>query len=76
MSKKTFYAFITSFILLIAVIVLNRLSFDKMRGYSKEVEHTREVIASFKASPTGLKVFRSINPIIRKMVLRTFLTVI
>ena len=55
MSKKTFYAFIISFILLIAVIVLNRISFDKMRGYSNAVEHTREVIACFESISNRFK---------------------
>ena len=44
MSKKNLYAFLISFILLLAVIVLNRLSFNEVRNYSKEVDHARQVI--------------------------------
>ncbi len=44
MSKKNLYAFLISFILLLAVIVLNRLSFKNVRNYSEEVDHTRQVI--------------------------------
>lgn len=55
MSKKTYYAFIISFILLIAVIVLNRISFDKMRGYSNAVDHTQEVITSFESISNRFK---------------------
>src|SRR2546423_13459533 len=48
MSKKTFYAFIISFILLIAVIILNRISFEKMKYDTRWVNHTREVITGFE----------------------------
>lgn len=48
MSKKNLFAFITSFILLITVIVLNRLSFNEMSNYSQRVDHTRQVITAFE----------------------------
>jgi signal transduction histidine kinase len=48
MSKKAFYAFVTSFFLLITVIILNRTSFQRMRSFSELVNHTREVITSFE----------------------------
>jgi CHASE3 domain sensor protein len=44
MDKRNIYAFLTSFILLLAVIILNRLSFNNVRAYSEEVDHTRQVI--------------------------------
>ena len=44
MGKKNLYAFLISFLLLLAVIVLNRLSFKDVRNYSEEVDHTRQVI--------------------------------
>jgi signal transduction histidine kinase/CHASE3 domain sensor protein len=48
MSRKTFYAFVTSFFLLITVIFLNRMSFQRMRSFSNLVNHTRQVITSFE----------------------------
>ncbi len=48
MSKKSFYAFGISFILLIVVIILNRISFDKMKEYNNAVNHTRNVITLFE----------------------------
>jgi signal transduction histidine kinase len=44
MDKRNLYAFLISFILLLAVIILNRLSFNNVRAYSDEVDHTRQVI--------------------------------
>lgn len=48
MRRQTFYAFLISFLLLGAVIVLNRLAFKKMEFNSFWVNHTREVIKGFE----------------------------
>ncbi len=44
MSKRNLYAFLISFIMLLAVIILNRLSFQNVRSYSDAVDNTRQVI--------------------------------
>src|SRR5687767_4856095 len=62
MSKKTLYAFIISFLLLIAVIVLNRFSFDAMRSYSEEVDQTRQVISQFEKISDHLKSAQIYTP--------------
>ena len=63
MSKKTHYAFIISFLLLIAVIILNRFSFDAMRSYSEEVDHTRQVISQLEKISDHLKSAQIYSPI-------------
>src|SRR5687768_7089902 len=63
MSKKTLYAFIISFLLLIAVIVLNRFSFDSMRNFSEEVDRTRQVISVFEKISDHLKSAQIYTPI-------------
>jgi signal transduction histidine kinase len=55
MSKKTLYAFIVSFILLVTVIILNRFTFNKMKGYTADVSHTQDVIATFESLSTNFK---------------------
>ncbi|MGZ3851345.1 MAG: ATP-binding protein [Flavisolibacter sp.] len=55
MSRKTFYAFVTSFVLLITVIVLNRITFQKMQRFTSLVNHTREVITTFESLSDDFK---------------------
>src|SRR3982751_4495221 len=55
MNKKTLYSFIISFILLLTVVVLNRLTFDRMKNYAFLVEHTREVITTFESISDDFK---------------------
>ena len=62
MSKNTLYAFIISFLLLIAVIILNRFSFDAMRTFSEEVDHTRQVISQFEEISDHLKSAQIYTP--------------
>ncbi|MFL5810919.1 MAG: CHASE3 domain-containing protein, partial [Flavisolibacter sp.] len=62
MGKKTLYAFIISFILLIAVIILNRFSFSAMRNYSEQVDHTRQVISAFESISNHLKSAQIYTP--------------
>jgi PAS domain S-box-containing protein len=47
MSKKALFSFIISFVLLISVIIIDRISFNRMREYTVSVDHTREVISGF-----------------------------
>ena len=62
MSKKTLYAFIISFFLLIAVIILNRFSFNAMRSYTEEIDHTRQVISEFRKISDHLKSAQIYTP--------------
>src|SRR5215213_2494290 len=55
MNRKTLYAFIVSFILLITVIILNRITFDRMKDYTYLVDHTREVITTFESISNDFK---------------------
>lgn len=55
MRRKTLFAFIVSFVLLITVIILNRLTFEKMKQYSYWVNHTRQVITSFETVSNDFK---------------------
>jgi PAS domain S-box-containing protein len=55
MGKKTLYAFILSFVLLIVVIVLNRITFNSMKTFTKDVDHTREVITEFESISNNFK---------------------
>ena len=45
MNKKALFAFLVSFILIVAVIIINRQSFNKMREYTRWVSHGRLVMA-------------------------------
>src|SRR5687767_4187650 len=62
MSKKTIYPFLISFIFLVAVIVINRISFTKMRDYANAVDHTRVVIGSFEQLSNHLKSAQIYTP--------------
>ena len=55
MGRKTLYAFVVSFILLIAVIILNRINFSQIRFYTERVEHAQTVISSFERVANHLK---------------------
>jgi hypothetical protein len=62
MSKKTLYAFIVSFALLITVIVLNRLTFYSVKEYSYWVDHTREVITTLESISDNFKSAQIYSP--------------
>jgi signal transduction histidine kinase len=62
MNKKSLYAFIISFLLLIVVIVLNRLSFSEMRKYSEAVDHTRNVITVYESISNDFKSAQIFSP--------------
>jgi len=63
MSKKTLYPFLVSFIFLIVVIVINRISFIKMRDYALAVDHTRLVIGSFEQLSNHFKSAQIYSPL-------------
>jgi signal transduction histidine kinase len=48
MNRKTIYTFFAAFILLVAVIVVDRLAFYKMQQFTLQVDHTREVITTLE----------------------------
>ena len=55
MTRKTLYAFIASFILLISVIILNGYAFNKMQFFNDRVDHTRVVITTFEQISDNFK---------------------
>jgi PAS domain S-box-containing protein len=55
MNKKNLVAFLVAFLLLIAVVIMDRVSFSRMRNYTEDVDRTREVITSFQKLSTYLK---------------------
>ncbi|HWJ91538.1 MAG TPA: ATP-binding protein [Flavisolibacter sp.] len=72
MSKRNLYAFIISFALLITVIVLTRLSLNRMRTYSDWVDHTREVITTFESISNNFKSAQVYTPVHDTGSLRNF----
>jgi signal transduction histidine kinase len=72
MNKKTLYAFIVSFLLLIAVIILNRLSFREMRNYSERVDHARQVISQFETISDHFKSAQIYTPTHDSIELKNF----
>jgi PAS domain S-box-containing protein len=72
MSKRNLYAFIISFALLVTVIVLNRISFDKVKQYSHSVEHTRDVITTFEGLSNNFKSAQVYTPVQDSGAIRNF----
>lgn len=72
MNKRTLYAFIVSFILLVTVIVLNRTTLNKMREYSSWVNHTRQVITSFESISNDFKSAQVYTPTYKSDSLKNF----
>jgi CHASE3 domain sensor protein len=62
MKKKTYYSFLVSFLLLIAVIIINRNSFNKMTDYTHWVNHSREVITSLEKLSNHFKSAQIYTP--------------
>jgi PAS domain S-box-containing protein len=48
MGRKALISFIISFVLLITVVIIDKMSFNSMREYTISVDHTREVITSLE----------------------------
>jgi PAS domain S-box-containing protein len=74
MSKKTLYAFIVSFLLLITVIVLNRFTFKSMQRFSNSVDNTREIITTFTSLSNSFKSAQIYTPIYDNDSLKNFYT--
>lgn len=55
MTRRTLYAFIISFVLLTTVVVLNRVTFQKMQEYNYLVNHTRDVITTLESISNDFK---------------------
>lgn len=72
MNIKTLYAFIVSFVLLISVIVLNRITFDRMKRFTKAVAHTQEVITSFESISNDFKSAQIYAPAYKNDSLKNF----
>ena len=55
MRKKTLYAFVISFILLVTVIILNRRTFHDMNNYFASVQEAHEVITTLESLSNHFK---------------------
>ena len=62
MFKRNPYPFFISFLLLTAVIILNRNSFSKMKAYTGSVDHTQQVIAIFERLSNDVKSAEIYSP--------------
>jgi signal transduction histidine kinase len=62
MNKRTLYAFLISFFLLVIAVFINQKSFDKMREYAKSVTRSREVVASLERLSNYLKSAQIYTP--------------
>lgn len=62
MKKKVFYSFLVAFLLLVAVIIINRKSFNGMREYTAWVNHSREVITSLEELSNHFKSAQIYTP--------------
>src|SRR6476661_745774 len=62
MSKRNLYAFIIAFLLLVTVIFLNRMTFRKMKTFTRSVDHTRQVITTFESLSNDFKSAQIYTP--------------
>src|SRR5687768_15432190 len=62
MNKRTLYAFLISFFLLVIAIFLNQESFDSMKDYAKSVTRSREIITSFERLSNDFKSAQIYSP--------------
>src|SRR5829696_4690901 len=62
MNKRALYSFFISFLLLIAVIVIDRNAFRDMQEYVSEVDRTREVLISFEKLSNYFKSLQIYSP--------------
>jgi signal transduction histidine kinase len=72
MSKRSLYAFIIAFLLLVTVIALNKKTFMKMKGFTRDVDHTRQVITRFESLSNNFKSAQIYTPNTDTGQLRTF----
>src|SRR5690349_4861767 len=62
MKRKNLYPFFVSFVLLVAVIFINRKSFNNMIEYAGYVDHTRQVITSLEKLSNHFKSAQIYTP--------------
>jgi signal transduction histidine kinase len=62
MSSKTFVLFFIATLLLIAVTIINRISFVKMKSYTQEVNHSGEIITILSQLSAHLKSAQIFTP--------------
>jgi len=62
MNKKVFYSFLVAFLLLVAVIIINRRIFNSMREYNGWVNHSRDVITSLEKLSNHFKSAQIYSP--------------
>lgn len=62
MNKKALFSFFVSFLLLIAVIIIDRNAFRDMKEYVVQVDRTREVIISFEKLSNYFKSLQIYSP--------------
>ena len=72
MNKRTLYAFLISFLLLITAIIVNQKSFDSMRRYTSSVTHSREIITSLERLLNDFKSAQIFTPIYTEVEHREF----
>lgn len=63
MSKKNLYLFFVAFLFLIAAIIVDRYNFNIMKEYTKQVDHTREVIISLGQLSNHFKSAQIYSPV-------------
>ena len=62
MNKRTLYAFLISFLLLVIAIFLNQKSFDSMKEYTSSVARSRDIITSLERLSNYLKSAQIYSP--------------
>ena len=62
MNKRTLYAFLISFVLLVLAIFINQRSFNSMKEYTASVTHSREIITSLERLSNYLKSAQIYSP--------------
>lgn len=62
MNKRTLYAFLISFLLLVTAIFINKKSFDSMKEYTSSVTHSRNIITTLERLSNYLKSAQIFTP--------------
>src|SRR5688572_8317023 len=62
MNKRTLYAFLISFLLLVIAIFINQKSFDSMKEYTSSVVHSRDIITALERLSNYFKSAQMYSP--------------
>ena len=62
MNKRTLYAFLISFLLLVIAIFINQKSFDSMKEYTSSVVHSRDIITALERLSNYFKSAQMYTP--------------